>query len=93
MADFIFIEYDRILQLNSLASQTYGGDHGVRDAGLIESAISQPKATFGGIYLHQNIFEMAAAYFYHISQSQGFSDGNKKDWFFGYVLVSEIKRL
>lgn len=81
MEDYVFIEYDRILQLNSLAIQTYGGDHGIRDRALIESAISQPKATFDGIYLHQSIFEMAAAYYYHISESQGFSDGNKRTGF------------
>lgn len=81
MADYIFIEYDRVIQLNSLASQTYGGSYGVRDAGLIESAVNQPKATFGGEYLHKNIFEMAAAYFYHISECQGFADGSKRTGF------------
>lgn len=81
MADYIFIEYERALQLNSLAFQKYGGDQGVRDAGSIESALSQPKATFGGEHLHKDIFEMAAAYFYHISENQGFSDGNKRTGF------------
>ena len=81
MEDYIFIQYERILQLNSLAIQQYGGDEGVRDAGLIESAVNQPQATFDGVFLHQNIFEMAAAYYFHISQSQGFSDGNKRTGF------------
>lgn len=79
--DYVFIEYGRILQLNALAIDRYGGTHAVRDYGLIDSAINQPRATFGGEYVHQNIYEMAAAYFYHISQNQGFSDGNKRTGF------------
>ena len=40
----------------------YGGEHGVRDLGLLESAIAQPRATFGGEFLlHKDLFEMAAA--------------------------------
>ena len=81
MEDYIFIEYDRILQLNRLAAKTYGGIYGVRDQTLVESAINQPKTTFDGKYLHPNIYEMAAAYFYHISENQGFLDANQRTGF------------
>jgi death-on-curing protein len=56
----------------------FGGEQGVRDLGLLESAISQPKATFGGEHLHKDLFEMAAAYLYHIVQNHPFLDGNKR---------------
>lgn len=79
--NYIFIDFDRIVQLNSLAIQTFGGDHLIRDRGIIESAINQPMATFSGTYLHSSIFEMAAAYYFHISECQGFSDGNKRTGF------------
>jgi len=81
MEDYVFIEYDRIVQLNKLAIQAHGGTVGVRNPSLLDSALSQPKASFGGEYLHQNIYEMAAAYYFHISESQAFLDGNKRTGF------------
>jgi death-on-curing protein len=81
MRDYIFLEFDRVVQLNKLAALTYGGSFGIRDKELIESAINQPMASFDGEYLHQNIFHMAAAYFYHISQCQGFLDSSKRTGF------------
>lgn len=79
--DYTFLDFDRIVQLNRLAVKTFGGSDGVRDRGLIESAIYQPQASFGEQYLHETIYQMAAAYYYHISESQGFSDGNKRTGF------------
>lgn len=81
MKDYIFLDFDRIVQLNRLAVKTFGGSDGIRDKGLIESAICQPQTTFGGQFLHESIYHMAAAYYFHISESQGFSDGNKRTGF------------
>lgn len=81
MKDYIFLDFDRIVQLNRLAVKTFGGSDGVRDRGLIESAIYQPQESFAEQYLHETIYQMAAAYYYHISESQGFSDGNKRTGF------------
>jgi death-on-curing protein len=81
MKDYTFLDFDRIVQLNRLAVKTFGGSDGIRDKGLIESAIHQPQASFGDQYLHETIYQMAAAYYYHISESQGFSDGNKRTGF------------
>jgi len=50
----------------------------LRDEGLLESAIAQAAATFGGEYLHADIFHMAAAYLFHIVQDHPFVDGNKR---------------
>jgi len=58
--------------------KTYGGSEGLRDAGLLHSAIAVPQASFGGNYLHAGLFEMAAAYLYHIVQNHPFVDGNKR---------------
>lgn len=81
MKDYKFLDFERIVQLNNLATKTFGGADGIRDKGLIESAINQPLSSFGGQYLHENKYQMAAAYYYHISESQGFSDGNKRTGF------------
>jgi death-on-curing protein len=56
----------------------YGGLDGLRDEGLLESALAQPESTIFGSELHQNIFEMAAAYGYHLCQNHPFVDGNKR---------------
>jgi death-on-curing protein len=57
---------------------SFGGTTGVRDEGLLESALAQPQATFGGQFLHASIHEQAAAYLYHMAMNHPFIDGNKR---------------
>lgn len=66
--------------LESHAEQiaNYGGETGIRDVGLLESALAQPEMQFDGQYLHTDLFEMAAAYLYHIVLNHPFLDGNKR---------------
>ncbi len=56
----------------------FGGLHGVRDMGLLESALAQPSASFGGQSLHSDVWEMAAAYGFHLCANHAFLDGNKR---------------
>ena len=51
---------------------------GIRDMALLESATAQPSAGFGGHYLHCDLYEMAAAYAFHLCQKHPFFDGNKR---------------
>lgn len=74
----VFLELDQILRLHQDLIDRYGGDHGTRDIGLLQSAIAQPQASFGGQVLHADVFEMAGAYLYHIVQNHPFIDGNKR---------------
>ena len=74
----VFLTLDDILESHLNQIDTYGGCHGIRDIGLLESAIAQPEASFGGQYLHADIFEMAAAYLYHLVMNHPFVDGNKR---------------
>ena len=76
MTDFLSV--DDVLALHADQVALYGGEPAVRDLGLLESAVAQPRATFGGQLLHQDIFEMAAAYLFHIVQNHPFLDGNKR---------------
>ena len=73
-----FLDVHDVLILHAEQAALYGGACGVRDAGLLESAIAQPQTMFGGEYLHKDIFEMAAAYMFHIVQNHPFLDGNKR---------------
>jgi death-on-curing protein len=78
MDDIDFLSLDDVLLAHKDQIQRYGGDPGVRDSGLLESAVAQPQAMFGGHRLHAFPFEMAAAYLYHIVQNHPFVDGNKR---------------
>ncbi len=74
----LFLSLDRVVRLHASLIETYGGSPGLRDAGLLHSAIAVPQASFGGEFLHQDLFEMAAAYLYHIVENHPFIDGNKR---------------
>lgn len=73
-----FFQLEDVMLVHTDQVERYGGEHGVRDMGLLESALAQPRATFGGEFLHHGIFEMAAAYLFHIVQNHPFLDGNKR---------------
>ncbi|MDZ8104359.1 MAG: type II toxin-antitoxin system death-on-curing family toxin [Nostoc sp. DedQUE12a] len=76
-----FIEKQDVLSIHSKQINLYGGLPSIRDEGFLESAISQPQATFGGEFLHPTIFEQAAAYLFHITNNHAFVDGNKRTAF------------
>ncbi len=67
--------------LHSRQIERFGGTAGVRDLGLMESALAQPQATFGGELLHPTLAEQAAAYLYHLAKNHPFVDGNKRTAF------------
>jgi len=74
----LFLDLDRVLRTHLSLIERYGGESGVRDIGLLHSAIAMPQASFGGEFLHKDLFEMAAAYLFHIVQNHPFIDGNKR---------------
>ncbi len=78
MIEPIFLSVAEVLEIHSQQLNAYGGIQGIRDQGLLESAVMTPQSSFGGEYLHQDIFEMAAAYAFHIAENQPFLDGNKR---------------
>lgn len=73
-----FLDKKIVLAFHKDQVEIYGGEQGIRDEGLLESALAQPQASFNGKYVHENIFEMAAAYGFHISKNHPFFDGNKR---------------
>jgi death on curing protein len=73
-----FVSLDDVLALHEMQIERYGGASGIRDSGLLESAVGQPQASFGGEFVHHGLFEMAAAYAFHIAENQSFIDGNKR---------------
>jgi death on curing protein len=76
-----FLTLAEVLALHEDQIASFGGSLGIRDQGLLESALAQPQATFGGQLLHPTIYEQAAAYLYHIAMNHPFVDGNKRTAF------------
>lgn len=78
MEDVAFLTVEDVLEVHRRVIEEFGGDHGLRDRGLLESAIAMPRATFGGKDLHPDLAEKAAAYFFHLCGNHPFVDGNKR---------------
>lgn len=73
-----FLTLEDILYVHREQIACHGGRLGVRDMGLLQSALAQPQSTFEGAWLHRDLQEMAAAYLFHLVQNHPFIDGNKR---------------
>ena len=78
MTEPVFLGLDEVIEIHHDQIKRYGGHPGILDVGILKSAIAMPSATFDGNYLHTDIFEMAAAYLFHIVRNHPFVDGNKR---------------
>lgn len=72
---------NQILYLHKRLVQVSGGSPGVRDQGLLESAVYRPQASFGGSDLYPDVFSKAAALGHSIVKNHPFVDGNKRTGF------------
>lgn len=73
-----FLDVDDVMAVHEVLLDEHGGQSGIRDRGMLESAVGTPSATFDGEFLHEDVFAMAAAYAFHIAENQPFIDGNKR---------------
>lgn len=78
MSDVVFLTVEDVLAIHAHQIAHFGGSLGLRDGGLLASAVAQAQASFGGRYVHADRFEMAAAYHFHLVQNHAFVDGNKR---------------
>jgi death on curing protein len=67
-----------VLELHRKILEQSGGTAGIRDMGLLESAIAQPRMTFGGEDLYPGLLEKTAALGFSIIMNHPFVDGNKR---------------
>src|SRR5579884_2852999 len=67
-----------VMAIHSDQIRLYGGTYRVRDLPMLDSALHMPQAQFEGKFLHTTVFQMAAAYGFHLSQNHPFIDGNKR---------------
>jgi len=74
----IYLDTDEVIRLHDWLIQQSGGSPGILDRGKIDSAVNQPRATFGGQDLYPTLVEKAAALGYSLARNHGFADGNKR---------------
>lgn len=91
-----------VLLLHELQIEIHGGSHGLRDLGLLESAVARPQSTFGGQDLYPDIFMKGAALVHSLLLNHQFVDGNKRTAMYsvmaflelnGYEFVAEQKEV
>ena len=74
--DPAFLTLEQVEALHRLALERHGGQDGVRDPAGLESAVMQPLHAW--FYGQGDLFGVAAAYAFHLAQSQASLDGNKR---------------
>ena len=78
MPPVAYLSVEVVLEIHRRVIAEFGGDPGLRDRGLLESAVAMPQAAFGGVDLHVGPAEKAAAYHFHLCANHPFTDGNKR---------------
>jgi death on curing protein len=73
-----FLSLQDVLRIHADQVERYGGSQGVRDWSLLHSAIAAPQSGSMEGYFHADLFEMAAAYTFHLIKNHPFIDGNKR---------------
>src|SRR3989344_1580898 len=76
--DTIFLTLEQLVTIHNDQIERYGGSHGIRDLGLLESALLRPQTTFGGQDLYLTIFDKAASLLHSLLMNHAFVDGNKR---------------
>ena len=73
-----YLSLNEALELHERIIAQTGGSSGLREVGGLESALAQPRMTFGGAELYPTIAEKAATLGFSIIQNHPFVDGNKR---------------
>ena len=73
-----YLSLSEVLKIHRRVIESSGGTSGIRDLGAIESALAQPRATFGGQDLYPGTTEKAGSLCFSLIANHGFLDGNKR---------------
>jgi len=85
-----YLTAEQVVFIHAFVVDETGGSHGVRDLGLLESAVARPQATFDGDDLHPGLFLKAAALLHALIQNHPFVDGNKRTGTLAVILFLEL---
>ena len=78
MSEFVHLTVVAVKAIHEVVLAAHGGAPGLRDEGLLESALAAPQATFGGEPIMTDPVEVAAAYLFYLCNNHAFIDGNKR---------------
>lgn len=78
MKEIIYLTLDSLIAIHDSMIEEYSGSFGIRDLGLIQSALARPQSSFGGNDLYRDIYTKAAALFHSLLFNHAFVDGNKR---------------
>jgi len=73
-----YLTAEQVLFIHARLIEETGGEHGVRDLGLLQAAVARPQATFDGEELYPDVFAKAAALMESLVNNHPFLDGNKR---------------
>ena len=73
-----YLTAEQVLFLHARLITETGGSHGLRDLGLLQSAIARPQASFEGMNMYPDLFTQAAALLDSLARNHPFVDGNKR---------------
>jgi death on curing protein len=76
--EIVFLTPEEVVELHGVSIKRFSGESGLRDAGLMESAVMALQQTFDGDFLYHTIYEMAAALWHGLVCNHPFVDGNKR---------------
>ncbi len=76
MSEPTFLTLEQVLVIHAQSLNEHGGTEGIRDLGLIESALASAQNTY--FYANGDLFDVAASYAFHLAEAQAFLDGNKR---------------
>lgn len=88
MSDWIWIDAAVIYAVHNQQLAEHGGSAGVRDSGLLESALARPQNLVA--YGEPDVHDLAAAYGYGIARNHPFIDGNKRTAFVAVELFLSL---
>jgi len=87
-----YLTPEQVLFIHARLIAETGGEHGIRDLGLLSSAVSRPQAVFDGIELYPNVHRKAAALLESLIISHPFVDGNKRTGITAAAMFLQINR-
>lgn len=85
-----YLTVDEVLEIHREMIRNFGGSSVILDLGKVESAVAQPRMTFGGEDLYPGLLEKAAALWFSLTCNHGFEDGNKRVGYGGMVIFLKM---
>ena len=86
-----YLSITKVLFVHDRAVKEFGGSFGIRDIGLVESAVARPQASFDGNDLYQSIYDKTAALLQSLLKNHPFVDGNKRTAWVSAVALLKMK--